>query len=91
MIEEINNQEQAKYRSGLWISLTIGLVLLVGLFALGGCSNTSDASRGGAGAKTEPSPGTVVRNSIGMEFPYAPAGSFQMETIGSEKIRDTDD
>ena len=56
MSEEINNQEQAKRRSRLWISLVIGLVLLGGLIALGGCSknsansNTSNVSSGGAGA-----------------------------------------
>jgi hypothetical protein len=95
MPEEINNQEQAKHRSGLGIGLAIGLVLLVGLIAPG-CknsanSNTSNTSGGGAGAKTEPSPGAVVKNSSGMEFAFVPAGSFQMETIGSAKIRDTDD
>jgi formylglycine-generating enzyme required for sulfatase activity len=83
MPEEISHQEQAERRSGLWISLAVGLVLLIGLIATG-CknsanSNTADAS-GGAGAKTEPSPGTVVKNSIGMEFAYVPAGSFKMGT-----------
>ncbi|MDT5061773.1 MAG: hypothetical protein QOH63_2232 [Acidobacteriota bacterium] len=88
MPEEINNQEQAKHRSGLWIGLAIGLVLLGGLIALGGCSknsansNTSNGSSSGAGAKPEPSPGTVVKNSSGMEFAFVPAGSFKM---GSDK------
>jgi formylglycine-generating enzyme required for sulfatase activity len=88
MPEEINNQEPAKRRSGLWIGLAVGLALLVGLIALGGCSqssansNTSNTSGGGAGAKPEPSPGTVVKNSSGMEFAFVPAGSFQM---GSDK------
>ena len=45
MPEEINNQEQAKHRSGLWIGLAIGLVLLVGLIALGGCSKKSANSK----------------------------------------------
>jgi formylglycine-generating enzyme required for sulfatase activity len=71
MTEETNNPEQAKHRSGLWISLVIGLVLLVGLMALSGCSKNS------AGSK-EPHAGTVVKNSSGMEFAYVPAGSFQM-------------
>jgi formylglycine-generating enzyme required for sulfatase activity len=88
MPEEINNQEPAKRRSGLWIGLAVGLALLVGLIAQGGCSqnsansNTSNTSGGGAGAKPEPSPGTVVKNSSGMEFAFVPAGSFQM---GSDK------
>jgi formylglycine-generating enzyme required for sulfatase activity len=88
MPEEISNRERVNRRSGLWISLAVGLVLLAGLMALGGCSknsangNTSDASRGGAAAKPEPSPGTVVKNSSGMEFAFVPAGSFQM---GSDK------
>ena len=72
MPEEINNQEQAKQRSGLWIGLAIGLVMLVGLIALGGCSRSS------ANSTTKLSPGTVVKNSSGMEFAYVPAGSFQM-------------
>jgi formylglycine-generating enzyme required for sulfatase activity len=71
MTEEINNQAQAEHRSGLWISLVIGLMLLVGLIALGGCSKNSASSK-------EPSPGTVVKNSIGMEFASIPAGSVQM-------------
>lgn len=88
MPEEISNREQAKCRRSSWISLAVGLVLLVGLITLGGCSgnsasnNTADASRGGAGAKPEPSPGTVVKNGSGMEFAFVPAGSFQM---GSDK------
>ena len=79
MPEEINNQEPAEYRSGLWISLAIGLVLLVGLIALGGCSKNS------ANSNTKQSPGTVVRNSIGMEFAYVPAGSFQMGSSNSDQ------
>ena len=79
MTEEINNQEPAEYRSGLWISLAIGLVLLVGLIALGGCSKNS------ANSNTKQSPGTVVRNSIGMEFAYVPAGSFQMGSSNSDQ------
>lgn len=76
MPEQISNQEQVKRRSGLWISLAVWLVLLVGLIALGGCSgNGSNSSKG-------PSPGTVVKNNVGMEFAYIPAGSFQM---GSDK------
>jgi len=88
MPEEMSNREQAKRRRASWISLAVGLVLLVGLITLGGCSgnsasnNTADASRGGAGAKPESSPGTVVKNSSGMEFAFVPAGSFQM---GSDK------
>lgn len=87
MPEEINNQWQAERRSGLCFSLAVGLALLVGLIALGGCSkngaggNTSNTS-GGTGAKADPSPGTVVKSSTGMEFAYVPAGSFQM---GSDK------
>src|ERR1043165_401756 len=71
---EISNREQAKHRSGLWIGLAVGLVLLVGLIALGGCGRNS------ANSNTPPSPGTVVKNSTGMEFAYVPAGSFQMGT-----------
>ena len=70
MTEEINNH--AKNRYGLRSSLAIGLVLFVGLITLGGCS------KNGANSTTTPSPGTVVKNSIGMEFAYVPAGSFQM-------------
>jgi formylglycine-generating enzyme required for sulfatase activity len=57
-----------KYRSRFWISLAVGLLLLVGLMALDGCSKKS----------ASPSAGTVVKNSSGMEFAYAPAGGFQM-------------
>lgn len=80
MSEKINKQEQTNYRNGLRINLAIGLVLLAGLVILGGCgknsanTNTSNSGKG-------PGPGTVVKNNIGMEFAYAPAGSFQM---GSE-------
>jgi formylglycine-generating enzyme required for sulfatase activity len=74
MPEEISNREQAKHRSGSWIGLAAGLVLLAGLIALGGCS------RNGADSNTPPSPGAVVKNSTGMEFAYVPAGSFQMGT-----------
>jgi formylglycine-generating enzyme required for sulfatase activity len=69
--EKINNQEQAKHRSGLWIGLVIALVLLVGLMAMGGCTKNSASSK-------EPSAETVVKNSGGMEFAYVPTGSFQM-------------
>lgn len=73
MPEEIKNQVQAKRRGRLWIGLAIGLVLLVGLIALGGCSKKS-----AGGSNTKPGPETVVKNSIGMEFAFVPAGSFQM-------------
>ena len=69
MCEEINNQEQGKHRSRLWIGLAVGLMLLVGLMALDGCSKKS----------ANASAGTVVKNGSGMEFAYVPAGSFQME------------
>jgi formylglycine-generating enzyme required for sulfatase activity len=78
MREEINNQEQAKPLSGSWIGLAIGLVLLVALIALGGCSN-----KGGSNAT--PSPGAVVKNSGGMEFAYVPAGNFQMGSTNGEE------
>jgi formylglycine-generating enzyme required for sulfatase activity len=71
MPEKINNQEQAKHRSGLWIGLVIAMVLLVGLMAMGGRTKNSASSK-------EPSAGTVVKNSGGMEFAYVPTGSFQM-------------
>ena len=70
--EEIKNQEQAKQRSRLWISFANGLVLLVGLIALGGCSKN-----GASGSNTKPS-SEVVKNGIGMEFASVPAGSFKM-------------
>src|SRR5258708_3123396 len=76
MPEEINNQQQAKHRSGFWIGLGWGLVLLFGLIALDGCSKK--------GASSTPSPGTVVKNSGGMEFAYVPAGSFQMGSANGE-------
>jgi formylglycine-generating enzyme required for sulfatase activity len=56
-------------------------LLLVGLMALDGCSKNSANSNTANGDAT-PSPGAVVKNSIGMEFAYIPAGSFQM---GSDK------
>src|ERR1043166_1942978 len=71
MPEEISNRERVNRRSGLWISLAVGLVLLAGLMALGGWSknsangNTSDAARGGAAAKPEARPGTGVENNRG--------------------------
>jgi hypothetical protein len=77
MIEEVKSQEQAKYRSGLWISLALGLVSLVGLIALGGCGKKS-ADGNTANGSTTPGPGTVVKNGIGMELAYVPAGSFKM-------------
>src|ERR1700674_4636871 len=79
MPEEINNQEQAKQRSGLWMGVAVGLVLLAGLIGLGGCSKNS------ANSNTKQSPGTVVRNSIGMVFAYVPAGSFQMGSSNSDQ------
>jgi hypothetical protein len=79
MTEETNNPEQAKHRSGLWIGLVIGLVLLVGLVALSGCSKNS------AGSK-EPHAGTVVKNSSRMEFAYVPAGSCDKNTDKLEVI-----
>jgi formylglycine-generating enzyme required for sulfatase activity len=75
MREEIRNREQPKRQRELWISLAVGLVMLVGLIS--GCKNSNNSNTSG-GAKAEPSPGAVVKNSIGMEFAYAPAGSFQM-------------
>jgi formylglycine-generating enzyme required for sulfatase activity len=71
---EIKNKVQAKHRNKSWIGLAIGLVLLVGLMALGGCSKKS----------ANPSAGTVVKNSSGMEFAYVPAGSFQMGSANGD-------
>lgn len=68
MPEKIKNQKQAKHRSESWISLVVGLMLLVGLVALDGCSKNGANS----------SAGKVVKNSIGMEFASVPAGSFKM-------------
>jgi formylglycine-generating enzyme required for sulfatase activity len=76
MPEEINNQEQAKQRSRLWIGSAAGLLVLVGLIALGGCSKN--------GKNTTPSAGTVVKNSSGMEFAYVPAGNFQMGSANGD-------
>jgi formylglycine-generating enzyme required for sulfatase activity len=39
--------------------------------AMGGCTKNSASSK-------EPSAGTIVKNSGGMEFAYVPTGSFQM-------------
>jgi formylglycine-generating enzyme required for sulfatase activity len=90
MPEEISDQEQAKHRSRLWIGLTVGLVLLVGFIALGGCSknsaNSNSANGNTSGAATEPSPGTVVKNSGGMEFAYVPAGSFKMGSSMADPV-----
>lgn len=72
MPEEIKNQKQAKHRSESWISLAVGLTLVVGLIALGGCSKN-----GANGSNTKPG-SAVVKNSIGMEFASIPAGSFKM-------------
>jgi len=77
MTEKINKQEQVKRQGGLWIGLAAGLVLVVGLITMSGCSKDSANS-----SNAKPSPGTVVKNSGGMEFAYVPAGSFQM---GSDK------
>jgi formylglycine-generating enzyme required for sulfatase activity len=68
MPEEIKNQKQAKHRSESWTSLTVGLMLLVGLMALAACT------KNGANSSAE----KAVKNSIGMEFANVPAGSFQM-------------
>lgn len=74
MLEEIKNQEQAKFRGRLFTGLAVGLVLLVGLMLLDGCSKNS--------ANSNAKPGTVVKNSSGMEFAFVPAGSFQMGSSG---------
>lgn len=68
MPEEIKNHVQGKHSGRLWMSLTVGLMLLAGLIALGGCSKK------GANRSAE----RVVKNSIGMEFASVPAGSFKM-------------
>ena len=77
MPEEMKNQVQTKHRSIMWISLAIGLVMLVGLITLGGCSKNS--------ANGNAKPGAVVKNSIGMEFAYVPAGSFQMGSSNGDQ------
>jgi formylglycine-generating enzyme required for sulfatase activity len=73
---KINKQDQLKRQSRSWISLAIELGLLVGLITLGGCSKNAGTSN----AK----PGTVVKNSSGMEFAYVPAGSFQMGSANGD-------
>jgi formylglycine-generating enzyme required for sulfatase activity len=83
MPEEISHQEQAARQSGLWVGLAVGLVLLVGLIALGGCSKNSANSA--SSSDTKSSPGAVVKNSSGMEFAYVPAGSFQMGSDNGEE------
>ena len=72
MLEEIKNHVQANHSSGQWISLTVWLMLLLGLIGLGGCSKN-----GASGSNTKPG-SAVVKNSIGMEFASVPAGSFKM-------------
>jgi formylglycine-generating enzyme required for sulfatase activity len=74
MSKQINNREQAKSPSRLWISLAVGLMLVGALMALGGCSKKS----------ANPKAGTVVKNSSGMEFAYVPAGSFQMGSTNGD-------
>ena len=44
MTEEINKQEQAKRQSGLWLDLAAGMVLVVGLITLNGCSSTGTST-----------------------------------------------
>src|SRR5882762_10161151 len=65
---EINGQVKAKHRNKASLGVAIGLVLLVGLIALDGCSKKS----------ANPTAGTVMKNSSWMEFAYVPGGSFQM-------------
>jgi len=60
--------------------LAVGLTLLAGLIAVG-CKTGANSNT----VKTEPSPGTVVKNSLGMEFAYIPAGNFQMGSSDSQK------
>jgi len=70
---KINNQTQAKRQTDYgWFSHWA--VVLVGLMALAGCSKKS----------ANPSAGTVVKNSSGMEFAYIPAGSFQMGSANAD-------
>jgi formylglycine-generating enzyme required for sulfatase activity len=63
MPEKIKNRVQAQHRS-----LVVGVMLIVGLMALAGCSKKS----------ANLTAGTVMKNSGGMEFAYVPAGNFQM-------------
>ena len=76
MTKKFNKKKQAKS-----FNLIIGLMFLIGLIALGGC-NKNSANSNTANSNAPPGPGTVIKNSLGMEFAYAPAGSFQM---GSDK------
>ena len=81
MTEKINQQKHTKC-----FNLAVGLMFLAGLTTLlGGCSKNG-ANSNAASSNAPPSPGTVIKNSIGMEFAYAPAGSFQMGSdTGSSK------
>ncbi len=56
MTKEINKQEQAKRQSGLWIGLAAGLVLVVGLITLSGCSKN-----GASNVNTSPIPTRFTR------------------------------
>ena len=81
MSEQITYEEQAKCRRGSGVGLVIGVVLLGVLVALSGC-NKSGATA--SNKKSAVNPGTVVKNSNGMEFAYIPAGSFQMGSANGE-------
>jgi hypothetical protein len=52
MTEEINNQERAKHLGRFWMGLAVGMVMLIGLITLSGCSNNG-ASNVNTSASTD--------------------------------------
>lgn len=51
-------------------------------------TNTNSAPPGGASSRPAPKPGSIVRNQLGMDLVYVPAGSFMMgSTNGSSDER----
>lgn len=73
-----------KYPEGQFADLARNSLRRLEAASKEGKSNTNSAPPNARGANPAPKPGSIVRNRLGMELVYVPAGSFQMGSSNGE-------